>query len=290
MTRRNRAVFRRLMATTSLVALSLSVMPVALDPAFGGAAMSYAESGSSCFVAGTAVLMADGSERPIESLRPGDLVRGAGGRVNRVVGVERPCLGARRLYAFNGGRPFVTAEHPFLTMAGWKAIDPAATARENAALKVTALKIGDLLTRAWPAAPHAGSGNLAADVAVEFSLAVLMHIEAADGDAAMTVYNLLLDGDHSYVADGFVVHNKGGDDGGGEGGGGEGGGESGDDGGGDDDGGESGESGDDDSGESGEGSELGSGGDDVIFSGDPGAADHDLSPDEEADLIGRGWR
>ena len=214
MTRRNRRALTRLLATTSLVALSLSVAPVVLAPQFGGAGLSYADSGSSCFVAGTMVLMADGSERPIESLRPGDLVRGAAGRVNRVVGIEKPRLGARRLYGFNAAEPFVTAEHPFLTMAGWKAIDPAATARENARLTVAALKTGDLLMRARAAAPQASAGNLAEDSETAFWFELVTMIEAADAAAETTVYNLLLDGDHSYVANGFVVHNKGGDDGG----------------------------------------------------------------------------
>ena len=52
---------------------------------------------------GTKVLMANGSERAIEGLRPGDLVRGGRGGINRVVGIERPRLGGRQLYAFNGG-------------------------------------------------------------------------------------------------------------------------------------------------------------------------------------------
>ena len=38
---------------------------------------------ASCFVAGTLVLTADGEQRPIESLRPGDRVVGRRGRLNR---------------------------------------------------------------------------------------------------------------------------------------------------------------------------------------------------------------
>ncbi len=329
MKRRNRVAFARLMATTSIVALSLTVAPVVMDPDFGGASVSYA---SSCFVPGTRVLMADGSEKVIEEVRPGDLLRGGRGGVNRVREVETPKLAGRRLYAFNGGAPFVTAEHPFLTMAGWKSIDPAATAWENAALKVGSLAVGDLLTRARHAGPVSVSDNLARNVEVELWFEPLRLLDSVTGDAEATVYNLLLDGDHSYIANGFVVHNKGGDDDGGDddggddgggddGGGDDGGGDDGgdddggdDDGGeggddgGDDDGGEGGESGDDDdSGESGESGESGDdddggesgdddsgesgeGGDDDFFPGNPGAADRDLSPAEEADLIERGWR
>ena len=60
-------------------------------------------------------------------------------------GVERVTLGARRLYGFDGGPLFVTAEHPFMTDTGWKSINPSATAAENDSLKVGALAPGDAL-------------------------------------------------------------------------------------------------------------------------------------------------
>ena len=31
------------------------------------------------------------------------------------------------MYSINGGKAFVTAEHPFKTIDGWKAIDPITT-------------------------------------------------------------------------------------------------------------------------------------------------------------------
>src|SRR5262249_11371421 len=78
----------------------------------------------SCFVAGTRVTMADGSMKPIEQIRVGDPVLGPEGEVNRVIGIERPFLGTRKLYALNESGYFVTAEHPFMTGEGWKSIDP----------------------------------------------------------------------------------------------------------------------------------------------------------------------
>ena len=89
----------------------------------------------------------DGRRQPgvrSRQVRPGDLCVGRRGRVNRVMRCERTVLGARRLYALNGGRPFVTAEHPFLTAEGWKALDPEATRRENASM-LAALQLGDQL-------------------------------------------------------------------------------------------------------------------------------------------------
>lgn len=239
----------RFLASTSILGLALAATPVTFSVDWQGAdvALQTAEA-KSCFTAETLVLMADGSEKRIKDIRIGDCVMGGEGRVNRVVAVERPRLAGRRLFAFNGGAPFVTAEHPFLTPAGWKALDPIATAEENPALTVASLTRGDLLTVAQPQR-HGAMGNLALAVELATSLVPLQRIESVDADPRLQVYNLLLDGDHTYIANGFVVHNKGG---GGDRGGND---RGGDDRGGDDrggrDGGEGGERGDD-GGESGE--------------------------------------
>src|SRR5262249_45567884 len=74
-----------------------------------------------CFIAGTRVTMADGTEKPVEQIRVGDQVLGREGEVNHVVDVERPLLGSRKLYSLNGSQPFVTAGHPFMNSEGWKA-------------------------------------------------------------------------------------------------------------------------------------------------------------------------
>jgi len=171
--------------------------------------------GASCFAAGTRVLMADGSVRPIEAVRPGERVRGRDGLVNRVTGVERVRLGDRLLYGFDGGRPFVTAEHPFLTAQGWKAIDPRATRRESPHLAVGALAAGDRLAVATvPPSPVAetASGSLAVRYAPpslpRYGFRAVARVTAVHADPDTVLYNLLLDGDHSYVANGYVVHNK----------------------------------------------------------------------------------
>jgi hypothetical protein len=171
--------------------------------------------GGSCFTAGTQVLMADGSVRPIEAVRPGERVRGRDGSVNGVTGVERVRLGDRLLYGFDGGPPFVTAEHPFLTAQGWKAIDPRSTRRESPHLAVGALAPGDrLAVAAVPAALAAetASGALAVRYAPaplpRYGFRAAVRITAVRAAPGTVLYNLLLDGDHSYIANGYVVHNK----------------------------------------------------------------------------------
>lgn len=159
--------------------------------------------------------MADGTSREIERVEVGDFVLGAAGRINRVVGIERPRLGDRLLYALNDGDFFVTAEHPFLTEDGWKAIDPAATAMENPTLRVARLNVGDrLLTLAavtMPVAvPVGGRGAWSDELSeVEIETTRLVSLVGRPGDPRTPLYNLLLDRDHAYFANELLVHNKG---------------------------------------------------------------------------------
>ena len=306
--------------TTSVIALAAAVVPISLDSivnhSIGNAALA-----DSCFVAGTRVLMADFSEKPIELIEIGELVMGLDGAANRVVAIERPRLGARKLYALGRSRPFVTAEHPFLTADGWRAIDPAATRTENPSLAVGRLSERDEIAVARFDSGHRVAGNLALALPIELGLAFrpVGRIVAHDSDPSTTVYNLLLDGDHAYFADGFLVHNKdGGSGGGGSGSGssgsgsgssgssgsGDGGGEGGGDGGGDGGGGGSssgsgsgGEGGSSEGGESGssgssEGGEAGEsdGGGEAGSIGSVSQQGPDLNADQEAEAIAKGWQ
>ena len=166
---------------------------------------------NSCFSGDTEITMADGSLKPIAQVRVGDWVLSPDGGANRVIGVERPPLGLRRLYGVNGWTPFFTAEHPLLTAEGWKSVAPAVTAEEMPTLKVARLSEGDRLVRAearhWVAA---NDGRWAGFVPPRRTLLLVERIADAPASARLTVYNLILDGDHRYIANGFVVHNKNG--------------------------------------------------------------------------------
>jgi len=269
----------RLLASTSVIAMSLSIAPVTVSFHHHGVSIVKMAQADSCFVAGTRVLMADGSEKPIEEIVVGDRVMGVDGQANRVTAIERPRLAGRPLHGFNGGRPFVTAEHPFRTLGGWKSIDPMATRSENARLRVARLAVGDMLVAA--AAPDGATradGALAASpsTAPALQYVALRALTAVPADPETVVYNLILDGDHSYFADRFLVHNKGGEGGdGGDGGEGSGSGSdgsgSGSDGSGSrSDGSGSGSDGGESSGSSGSGSDGGESGDSSGESGESG--------------------
>jgi hypothetical protein len=151
----------------------------------------------SCFVAGTMIAMADGSDKQIEQVKIGDIVIGMDGAHNTVTGIEVPPLGERKLYAFNGGNFFVTEEHPFrLTSNRWASIQPESTLHEQPQFevdngKLKSLEIGDEI------------------VMQNGKTMVIKTIESRGRNTqTMPVYNLLLDGNDTYFADGFLVHNK----------------------------------------------------------------------------------
>jgi hypothetical protein len=69
----------------------------------------------SCFPAGTLILMADGSQKPVEKVRRGDRVWGLSG-INNVLGVETPVLGTRTMLQMSDGSLRWSAEHSMWTL------------------------------------------------------------------------------------------------------------------------------------------------------------------------------
>ncbi len=137
---------------------------------------------------------------------------GQNGAINRVRAIETPKLRDRLLYALNDDRYFVTASHPFLTEDGWKAIDPAGTYREHQLRDVGRLQVGDriMMLSGVLAAVGTGSGFAAQESAVEIDTEPFMveRIDGTSADPELTVYNLLLDGNHTYFANDLLVHNR----------------------------------------------------------------------------------
>lgn len=155
--------------------------------------------GGGCFVAGTLVEMADGSQKPIEAIRIGDAVRGEGG-FNNVMKVQL-YQSDEPIYSFNHGTFFITAEHPVRTTQGWKAIDPELTRREyrKAAEKAGNRSILDTITQLKEGDIIIGANNK------KITLRKLVKRDHAG--TPQTLYNLSLDGDHTHYANGILVHN-----------------------------------------------------------------------------------
>lgn len=138
-----------------------------------------------CFLPETPVTMADGSQRPISTLQPGDRVLAFSPD-----GLPTPAT-VRRLISHEADgylvvrtastELHVTAEHPFYAGDGvFKTIE--------------SLHIGDTI--------HAYDGTS------RFAAQRILAMERMRG--TVTVYNLEVDAPHTYFASGIAVHNKGG--------------------------------------------------------------------------------
>ncbi len=69
-------------------------------------------------MSGTLVRMADGTDKPIETIQVGDLVLSADNQPHPVMFLDVEKLDKRYLYGINDFAPFFTSEHVFLTIDG----------------------------------------------------------------------------------------------------------------------------------------------------------------------------
>ena len=158
-----------------------------------------------CFSAGTRITLSNHDEKYIEDVVVGDEVLGWDGEKltpGLVVAIDHrhtvgshadacKALGdAPSLYTINETGIEFTPEHPFLTKDGWKALVP--DIRQEPFLsqqEPKSLTVGDFILRneEWEE---------------------ITEIRTVRSDADETVYNITVEGLHSYVADGIIVHNK----------------------------------------------------------------------------------
>ena len=156
--------------------------------------------GGSCFIAGTKVTMADGTFKNIEDIKVGDKVKGHK-EDNEVIKLDPTLLANRKLYSFNNNEHyFFTSEHPFMTEEGWKSVKPEKT-KERDGIELYnqlegELKIGDKLV-------------------TDKGLIEITDIKSKEiNKPKMPLYNFNVSNDNSYIADNYIVHNKGGGGGG----------------------------------------------------------------------------
>lgn len=146
-----------------------------------------------CFVAGTLITMADGSRKRIEDVIVGDVVLGQNNVNNTVYDLLTPKLGdtGAALMAFNGGKPFIASDHPvWIRNQGWKSYDPDMTYSKYG-LTVGKYALGDII-----------------ETEDQTGFVLESIEEYLDQDPAQTIFNLRVDGNNTYIANGLVVHNK----------------------------------------------------------------------------------
>jgi len=149
--------------------------------------------GGCCFDPKSLVTMADGSTKQIKDVVIGDRVQGST-MINTVLGIDIPKLFSRYMCSFNNNWEFISEEHPIMTDKGWSAFEPESP-------YVDYMFIGKL------AKLDIGSKVLKLDGSWE-EVVTINYIEQPED---MDIYNLLLDGDHTYYVEGYSVHNKGSD-------------------------------------------------------------------------------
>ena len=177
------------------------------DPPVYDSTSATGDGGSCCFDPDAKVLMADGSWKRIADVVEGDVVIGADGVSNIVESIKQTVVADRQMVSIKGYEFFVTDDHLFLTTNGWKTWRPDRLVdnnRNNAiflegANRYESLNADDVLVMI---AADGSTNN------VKYSdLEVTVH----NFDKDYVVHDLHLKGDNTYVVDGFVVHNCGGD-------------------------------------------------------------------------------
>lgn len=159
-----------------------------------------------CFLEGSLVLMADGSSRPIETVRIGDKVQGGGGYINTVLALDRPRLGPRPMYRINGEHE-TTNEHAHFGPGGIYAIDPKAFAAERQHPQEVILEDG---RRALWDVPYLNP-DLVTMLAVGTVLSTVAEdkavwsLERFNLPPSTQLFHLVLDGSRTYFVNGYLV-------------------------------------------------------------------------------------
>ena len=156
-------------------------------------------SGGGCFAKGSLVLMADGTEKDISKVKKGDKVVGYTGEINTVRKLQVNTLGENDdLYGFANGEWF-TASHPFLTIEGWKSLAPQVTKRENTSFSnISKLQVGDKIFLGSKLGDKMGY--------IHMQLNVISTKKRSKIPQNTKLYNILVDGNHTYHVNSIVVH------------------------------------------------------------------------------------
>lgn len=145
-----------------------------------------------CFDPDALVTMADGSLTKIADIKVGDKVLSGNNKdVNTVLDITTHPLLNNKMYKFNDNWAFVSESHPLLSDKGWAAFNPESSSVDYEFIgKLSKIEVGSKLKRA------------------NGSWEEVKSIEAVELDSSYIIYNLMLDGDHTYIVQDYVVHNK----------------------------------------------------------------------------------
>lgn len=176
---------------------------------------------ATCFAAGTLVLMGNGAVKRIETIVVDDVVVSSSGVPRRVIGTK--VSSARKWFVVsldNGARLVATAQHPILTRLGW--------------VRAGSIRSGDVVVLYVPTGPGAAASLWGHDerawmgrrgrldprtlplapwprhdlARVPLVTANVVTIEPMPTQSSSNAYDIEVDVDHGFIAEGVVVHNS----------------------------------------------------------------------------------
>ena len=161
-----------------------------------------------CFLAGSLVTLADGTQKVIEEIAVGDLVLGAFGEVNEVLALHRPVLGSYYMVHINGDH-YSSAHHPHITTdAKFVCAEPAVVDNETYGREHTVINAdGEEELRMLHGLAKGRVQQLAVGAALKTvgGSRVVESLERADMPPETQLYNLVVGGSHTYHVDGYAV-------------------------------------------------------------------------------------
>lgn len=161
-----------------------------------------------CFLAGSLVTLADGTQKVIEDIAVGDLVLGAFGEVNEVFALHRPLLGSYYMVHINGDH-YSSAHHPHITASkGFVCAEPAITDNETYGREHTVINAaGQEELRMLHGLKKGRTQKLAVGQVLKTvdGSRVVESVERADMPPETQLYNLVISGSHTYHVDGYAV-------------------------------------------------------------------------------------
>jgi phosphoribosylformylglycinamidine (FGAM) synthase PurS component len=161
-----------------------------------------------CFLAGSLVHMADGTSKVIENVRVDDLVIGAFGEINRVLALHRPLLGTAKMCKINNEHS-TTNHHPHISSdKKFYCGNPDLVSSSTYGHKHNVIDAdGNIVERMLHGLKKERIEKLDTGI----------HLKTIEGSRVVTsidlysmpedtqLYNLVIDGSHTYHVDGYAV-------------------------------------------------------------------------------------
>jgi hypothetical protein len=161
-----------------------------------------------CFLAGSLVAMADGTQKAIEDVCCGDLVIGAFGEINTVLALHRPLLGKAGMIRINDEHSS-TAHHPHIGSnkefycADISALEKGTYGCEHEVLNADGNKEMRMLYGLAPGRTQLYT--IGASLKTVEGSRVLESLERYSLPEDTQLYNLVVGGSHTYHVDGYAV-------------------------------------------------------------------------------------